>query len=172
MNGLTPICFNRRIEQPTKKLSETQWDEWEKNHWKERLYVNADGKLIVPFKALRKSYIEATRFSEMKPPGRMKSWRPMIENCLIVEGDMVIEYDEKKLRGWPDYVKRGNGTVPIIRPVIDLPWSGGFHLRAYDDSLTMKVIDHLSEVVGRVTGWMEARKYAGYGRSEITITEI
>lgn len=172
VKGLTAISFNRRIESPTKKLNEAQWEQWEKDHWEERVYKNPHGKLIVPQKAIRKSYIEATRFSEMKPPGRMKSWRPMIENCLMVDSDMVLEYDEKRLRGWSDYVKRGTGTVQLIRPVIDLPWGGGFKLMAFDDAITFKVIDHLSEIVGRVLGWMEARKYMGFGRSEITINEL
>jgi len=173
--GLTAICFNRHFEpkeEPGKRLSSAQWAEWEEQNWQKRVYKNSDGKLIVPQKAIRKSYIEATRFSEMKPPGRMKSWRPLIENCLMVENDMALEYDQKRLRGWSDYVKRGTGAVLLIRPVIDLPWTGGFKLMTFDDAITFKVIDHLSEIVGRVLGWMEARKYMGFGRSEITITEV
>ncbi len=170
--GLTSISFNRRIDAPTKKLNDEQWEQWEKEHWQQRVYQNGQGKLIVPQKAIRKSFIEATRFSEMKPPGRMKSWRPLIENCLMVEDDMALDYDSKKLRGWADYVKRGNGMVLQIRPVIDLPWSGGFKLQTFDNAITFKVLDHLSEIVGRVLGWMEARKYMGFGRSEITITEL
>lgn len=172
VNGLTPLCFNRRIAAPTTKLSEQAWGEWEEEHWKEKLYKNSEGQLIVPVKALRKTYVEATRFSEMKPPGRMKSWRPFIESCLMIENDMVVEYDEKKLRGWKDYVRRGSGMVPIIRPVVDVPWSGGYRVAVYDANITMKVVDHLSEIAGRVCGWLEARKYVGYGRSEISITEL
>ena len=172
VTGLTSIWFQSPDIRPPAGLK-IDYEDWEKENWEKKLYRNPAGKVIVPIKIVRKSLINACRFTDMKPPGRLKSYRPFVENCLLIENDGVLEFNEKSNpKAWMDYPTRGKGKMPVYRPVIETPWACGITVSCFDDSLKKSVVDGLFEIAGRVCGWGEARNYMGYGRFAATVTEV
>lgn len=172
VNGLTPICFNRKDFRPPKTGRNFDWDEWEEQNWEKRLYRNEKSEVYIPRTMTRGGLVAATSFCTLPLPKGRRSFKPFVQGCLIIENDAILEHDPKKLRGWKDYVDRGNGSVPIIRPVIDLPWSFGVTISVFDDALKAGVIEDLWEICGRVCGLGEARSYQGFGRFRARINAI
>jgi hypothetical protein len=147
--------------------------DWEKENWQKKLYTNAAGQVIVPRKMTRAGLIAACKFTTLKPPGRLRSFSPLVKTCVVIEDDAKMEFDSKQLKAWgPEFPTRGKGKMPVFRPLIELPWAFGVTVNVYDDNLKRAVIDDLFEVFGRVCGLGEAREYMGYGRFESTVTEI
>jgi hypothetical protein len=172
VNGLTAICFQRPDVRPPQGMK-IDHEDWEKENWNNKLYRNSEGKVIVPIKLLRKALIVACRFTDLKPGGKLRSFKPFVESCLIIENDGVLEYDEKKNpHSWLDYPTRGNGKMPVYRPVIETPWAFGIRVSCFDPNLKKAVLDDLFEVAGRVCGLGEARNYMGYGKFSSTVTQI
>jgi len=172
INGLTPICFQRPDMRPPEGIK-IDHEDWEKENWGNKLYRNKDGKVIVPIKLMRKALVVACRFTDLKPGGKLKSFRPFIENCMLIENDAILEYDEKKNpKAWVDYPTRGKGKMPVYRPIIELPWACGVRVSCFDPILKKNVMEDLFEIAGRICGWGEARNYMGYGKFAATLTQI
>jgi hypothetical protein len=109
----------------------------------------------------------------MKPPGRLKSFTPIIKAAIIIENDAKLEFDSKaNPKAWSDYPARGSGKMEVIRPVIEPPWAFGVTVGVFDDMVKTAVLDDLFEIFGRVAGLGEAREYMGYGRFECTLTQV
>ena len=170
IKGLSSVCFQRPDCRPPQGVK-LDHEDWEKENWSKKLYTNEHGA-YVPRKMIRAGLIEACRFTQMKPPGRLKSFKPLVDGCIVVEDDAKLEFNEKKLTCWWDYPTRGSGKMAVARPTIAPPWSFGVRITVFDENLKKLVIDDLFEVFGRTCGLGEARKYMGYGRFEATITEI
>jgi hypothetical protein len=172
INGLTAICFQRPDMRPPQGVK-IDHEDWEKENWGNKLYRNSDGKVIVPIKLIRKSLIIACRFTDLKPGGKLRSFRPFVESCMLIENDGLLEYDEKKNpKAWLDYPTRGNGKMPVYRPIIEMPWSFGIRVSCFDASLKKAVVEDLFEIAGRVCGLGEARNYMGYGRFAAVVTPV
>lgn len=171
IKGLTPVCFQRPDCRPPTGVKIDHAD-WEKENWSKKLYTDAEGRIICPRKIIRAGLIYACRFTELKPPGRLKSFKPIMETCVIVENDGRIEFDSKNNpKAWADYPTRGSGKMEVIRPVIETPWAFGVTVGVFDDMIKTAVLDDLFEIFGRACGLGEARSYMGYGRFEATVTQ-
>lgn len=172
INGLTAIAFQRADFRPPHGIK-INHEEWEEENWLKKLYVNDKGDTLVPRKMVRAGLIRACSFSELKPPGRLRSFNSLMKTCIIVENDATLEFDNKtNPKSWREYVTRGEGKVLCVRPVIDTPWSFGVKIAVFDDKIKTEVMDDLFEVFGRVCGLGEAREYMGYGRFRSTVTEV
>lgn len=170
IKGLTPVCFQRPDCRPPTGLK-IDHEDWEKENWSKKLYTDKDGA-FVPRKMIRAGLIQACRFTELKPPGRLKSFKPIVDTCVLVENDARLEFSDKLLKCWWDYPTRGSGKMAVARPIVETPWSFGVRVSVFDDNIKKLVLDDLFEVFGRACGLGEARNYMGYGRFEATITEI
>lgn len=170
VNGLTAVCFQR----PDLRLPagvKIDFEEWERENWSKKIYSDKNGA-IVPRKMIRAGLMTACRFTELKPPGRLKSFKPIVDTCVLVENDARLEFEAKQLKCWWDYPRRGNGKMAVARPIIETPWAFGVRVSVFDDKLKKAVIEDLFEVFGRACGLGEARGYMGYGRFEATVTEV
>lgn len=174
INGLTPLVFNNPDSMIIKKKHESlrDKDQEEQEHWRDKLYGDGNGAVWMPSKWVHKILIKGCSFVYSKPPGRLKSFYPLIQACVVVQGNAAVEYEPKNLFPWGTIVKMKSGSsVMRYRPCISLPWSAGVKLSVFEDSLSVTALQEIAEKAGRFCGFGDARTI-GYGRANIDVTEI
>src|SRR5262245_8952869 len=102
LTGIQPIAFNNLAAIPSKKQKIKDYEAWEEEHWMDRLYRNAQGKVIMPHAAIKKCCIQVCSLLDIKPPvGMLKSYAPLIDDCWQIDGDgSPIEYENRQLVAW------------------------------------------------------------------------
>jgi len=179
LNGLTPLEFNNPISGLTKPDEKPRDPElFDRENYLKKLYTNGDGRAIIPKHVLKGVIKSATKFSTMKPPGRFKSWMPLVKSCLLIEDDIKLEYSDKQLGMHKAVVSldpsKGTRSPRGFRhwPTITCPWSGGTKIMVTDDALTKSALEELCDIGGRVCGFMEGREAFGFGRANISLMEF
>ena len=174
INGLTPLVFNNPDSMMISKETDKGRDvaEWEQEHWMEKTYGDGNGILWMPSKWIKKALLRGCAFVYLKPPGRSKSFAPIIQACVMVQSNATLEYEKKQLFCWKTVCKMKTGASVIrYRPCLALPWSAGVKLSVFEDSLKLAALAEIAEKAGRFCGFGDARGI-GYGRAKIDVTEI
>src|SRR4030095_12018377 len=149
---------------------------WEREHFRERCYLDTDGRqLVIPARAQKKAFVQATRFMVRKPKGvSFKSYGPFIEAAAIVPHDalldvsitdvipftMVVNLDPSKGTKGP----RG----PRTRPMVPLPWTATSELIVFDQILSEDVLQEIAERAGKQVGLLDGRAI-DFGRCLVTL---
>jgi len=178
--GTQPIAFNNPNAIPSRKAKIKDYEQWEEDHWLERLYRNADGKVILPYAAIKKCCMQVCSLLDIKPGvGMLKSYGPLIDDCWHIDGDgSLLEFDDTKLVQWrtqvngnPGSRKGGVGTLRI-RPQINPVWKTAFTLRTIHDCFNKKNVEDILSDAFLLKGVGEGRKIRGFGRADVTVLEI
>lgn len=182
LNGLTPLSFNDARVRPAKKDKPKNPEQWEEEHWHERLYRNDDGDLIAPVHAIRKTALDACSFVETRPGIGKLGWRSIAQDCInwsCIGVGAKVECDSKQIIQWRDFVnpnpnanKKGGGGVLRIRPLINLPWSFAFTVQTTHECFDKTAVDDIFSAAFQIKGLGEGRSYRGYGRARVNVLEV
>ena len=180
LTGTMPISFNNPNAIPSKKNKIKDYEQWEEDHWMERLYRNADGKVILPNAAIKKCAMQVCSLLDIKPPvGMLKSYGPLIDDCWHIDGEgSPIEFEDNQLVQWraqvnpnPNSRKSGVGSLRI-RPQINPVWKTAFTLRTIHDCFYKKIVEDILADAFLLKGVGEGRKIRGFGRATVTVLEL
>ena len=179
-SGITPLVMNSNAVLITGSGKDEVRDKhaWELEHYRDACYVQADGRLYIPARAVKKAYALAAKFTPKKPKGTgFKSFGPLIEAALLVEGDALLSRALSDVQPWtavvnldPSKGPRGP-RGPRTRPLVPLPWSAETTFMVMDEQLTEDLLTELAELSGKRCGLLDARAI-DYGRCLITVREI
>jgi hypothetical protein len=158
--------------------------EWEREHFREKAYADAESKLVIPARCIKKALIEGCKFYPHKPKGvSFKSYGPFIQAATIVAGDALLYTDEAKecratlsnLRPYTmvvnlDPSKGPKGPRgPRTRPALAPPWFATCSLTVFDAIITKDVLDDLARIAGTQVGLLDGRTI-DMGRCLIGVT--
>ena len=98
-------------------------------HYLDKTYRNEAGQLVIPARAVKKSFVNACRFLPLKPKGvSFKSYGPFIEAATLFPEDAVLDVPIERVRPLTlgvnlDPSKGTKGPRgPHTRPAIAPPW--------------------------------------------------
>ena len=152
--------------------------QYERDHFREKGYTDADGQLVIPARAIKKTLVNACKFYPKKPKGtNFKSFGPFIEAATIVPEDAGLGVTADALKPLtlvvnldPSKGPKG-GRGPRTRPMLPAGWKATAELIVFDPILT---IDHLQEIcdrAGKQVGVLDGRA-VDFGRCEITLQKL
>lgn len=127
-----------------KKQGESERDH-EARRWRERLHVNAEGKVFIPPMAFKNCLTDAAQFLSIKIPGkRNATFTKHFEAGVLVTDPLTLPVLKDDVQGeWrfvPSDGKRGGGSrVDKCFPVIP-EWQGDVTFHVLDETL-LTVID-------------------------------
>src|SRR5678815_4680924 len=131
IRGITPLVMNSNaalldggIDKGRDKAK------YEREHFQDLCYRNAEGALYIPARAIKKSLTVACKFVTDKPKGiGVKSFGPIIEGAVLVDSDAVLDVPIEAVQPWTvvvnlDPSKGPKGPRgPRTRPLIPIAWS-------------------------------------------------
>lgn len=160
-NPLDPITKEIKTISGKRKKTEDDYRRLADLEWRGGLYLNADGRVIVPGEIIEATLVKAakaTRFGEAFKAGIMVPDDPILQ----YEGPQDIE----KLADDPNFRDMRNVTVDRKRIMRCRPifraWSLRFNTLYLPDVLDPKKVVEVVEHAGRLVGFMEMRPR--YGR--------
>lgn len=179
--GQTPLVMNSNsalLEGPKKKPEGVRdHAEWEREHFLDKTYRTASGALCIPERAIKKMLVNGCKFCGQKPKGTsFKSFGPLLEAALIVEGEGVLDTPIDRVVPWTAIVgldpsKGPKGPRgPRTRPLIPLPWATSVTVRVFDALLTRQMLQIIAEAAGWKCGILDGRA-VDMGRCDITVKE-
>jgi hypothetical protein len=178
IKGLTPLVMHNPSEilNPPEKGRDKA--KWERDHWKERMYIHPDGALYLPGRSLFKAAISACRFIADKPKGTtFKSWGPMVEAVLLVTGDIEpLNVKVSDAIPWESVVNLDPSKGPKgpkgcrVRPMFRA-WDGSVEVVVVDPILDESTLGMILDRAGRFGGLGDGRA-VGMGRCAITVKKI
>ena len=156
------------------KLARELPKDYEARTWRERLHVNADGRVIIPPMAFKNALAEAAKFLSAQIPGKGKStYTKHFEAGVIVTDALTLPLRKEDVEGeWlflPSDGVRGSGKrvdkcYPLIRQ-----WSGEIAFHILDEIITEQVFhEHLRQAGQFIgIGRFRPRNNGYYGRFAI-----
>jgi len=149
--------------------------QYEREHFLDKTYRDDGGHLVIPSRALKKSFIEACKFLQMKPKGvAFKSYGPFIQSATLFPEDAVLDVPIEKVKPLTlvvnlDPTKGPKGARgPRTRPVIAPPWNASTTVMSLDPILTLDVLQQIAEKAGKQVGLLDGRAI-DFGRCLITV---
>lgn len=178
IKGMDGILFNKIPDlsiPKSKSKKQTQEDRlaYEKEHWKEKAYFDAQGGLFVPGENIHECLKEGCAYWGQKIPGAgNKTFTDLVKSACIVES-MPLGATEKDLI---EYGKVVNGTPTLrtpskvykIRPLLR-PWGGQFKLHVFDGRLDEAILKTIISYAGLFRGLCDWRPT--FGRFELVSIE-
>lgn len=147
LRSTTPYVQSRYLR-PAPALQDDH-REWEQQHWRNRMYCNGDGNVVIPREHLHAALVEAARRMRLKVPGRHATYDAYVAGGIGVPADIALTTHRNTVRGewW-----QGR-----CYPVID-EWEATVTLTIADDSLLTEdvVSDTLAYAghhIGLGRGW-------------------
>jgi hypothetical protein len=172
----TPVVMNNPAFKKPRDIANDLILAYEQEHYKEKLHRNENGKPYLPMNAIHKVLQLASRYSTIKIPKGFRTWSGLVQNCVLITDHAILECSDSQVVPWTTNVgqegKMGRRVmVETCRPQILLPISAGTKLLAVDDRLSKEFLEDITDLAGRVIGFMSANKL-GYGRATITLQQI
>jgi len=151
---------------------------WEREHFRERCYLDAGGQLVIPARAVKKALVQACRFMVRKPKGvSFKSFGPFIEAAAIVPHDALLDASLADVVAFTivvnlDPSKGSKGPRgPRTRPMVPLPWTAAAELIVFDQILSEDVLQEIAERAGKQVGLLDGRAI-DFGRCLVTLARL
>lgn len=152
--------------------------EWEREHFLDLTYRNANGQVIIPGHAIRKMLVNGCRFVTDKPKGSsFKSFGPLVEATLFIEEDAILDVPTDKVIPYVAIVNLNPSKGPKgprgprCRPMVPTPWSARTFITAVDEAITVDHLENIADVAGRLVGLLDGRTI-GFGRCEISMKRV
>lgn len=149
--------------------------QYERDHFLDKTYRDEEGHLVIPARALKKSFIEACKFLPLKPKGvNFKSYGPFLQSATLFPEDAILDVPVERVRPLTlvvnlDPSKGSKGPRgPRTRPAIAPPWNATATLEVIDPILTLDVISQIAERAGKQVGLLDGRAI-DFGRCLITV---
>lgn len=149
--------------------------QYELEHFREKAYVDANGQLVIPSRAIKKMAIEACKFYPKKPKGTtFKSFGPFIQAAAIIPNDAPLGISADALRPITlvvnlDPSKGSKGPRgPRTRAMVSPGWKATADLITFDPILTHDVLQDIFERGGKQVGLLDGRAI-DFGRCLITL---
>ena len=68
--------------------------QYERDHFLDKTYRDEEGCLVIPARALKKSFIEACKFLPLKPKGvHFKSYGPFLQSATLFPEDAILDVE-------------------------------------------------------------------------------
>lgn len=151
---------------------------WEREHFREKAYVDDAGQLVIPARAVKKALIEACKFLPEKPKGvSFKSYGPFIQAATLIPGDATLGMRVDQLKPLTLVVNldpsKGNKGPrgPRTRPMLPTPWKAEAELIVFDPILKQDVLERIAERAGKQVGILDGRAI-DFGRCLITLKRV
>jgi hypothetical protein len=149
---------------------------YELEHFREKAYTGPDGQqLIIPARAMKKTFINACRFLPEKPKGvSFKSYGPFIEAATIFPVDFELDATLDQLIPFTNVVSLNpslgpkSPRGPRTRPMLPTPWRAHGEMLVIDPILTLDVLQRIAERAGKQCGLLDGRAI-DFGRCFITV---
>lgn len=180
IEGITALVMNANMQMLDTDSKDSARDKgaWEREHFMEKTYRNADMKFVIPARAIKKAFVDGSRFVTSKPKGiGFKSWGPIIVGAAIVCDDAVLDVAESKVKPLTMVVNldptKGpkGGRGPRTRPAITPPWHAETEVEVLDPILTLDVLQDIAERAGKQVGLLDGRAI-DFGRCFITVERM
>lgn len=166
IEGISPLIFSRRIDEP-KKPGETE-DDRERRVFREKAHTNADGQVIVPAVNWQRMLATTAQLLSRKIPGKGNStYTKVFKTGVMCDGDMVLDLTAADLK--PRTIlcnsqgnKGGAGGSQVPRVFPEVPrWGGTVTFCVLTDSLPEEVFrEHLVKA-GVLNGILSFRPQNG-----------
>jgi hypothetical protein len=173
VKGTTPLIINvrkRELDKEMKELKRNQLDEWEEENWKRKAETDSKGKVILPTRWFRSSFINACRFSRLIPhfaTSKKETYTRYAESMLFQ--DTTFKEGINKLKPFGAYVGARGKNSPTkvwkIRPQIDA-WETEFEVIDPFGRMNEKELQELLEYSGMLVGVGDARNL-NFGRFKV-----
>lgn len=150
--------------------------QYEREHYLDKCYRNEVGGLVIPARAIKKAFIEACKFMQVKPKGvGFKTFGPFIQSATLFPEDAVLDVPIERVKPLtlvvnldPTKGPKG-GRGPRTRPAIAPPWSAETTIYVLDSILTLAVLEEVGERAGMQVGFLDGRAI-DFGRAAVTVT--
>lgn len=170
LESLSPYSQSRRLPEKPQKQG---WDEYEKENWKKRLHVAADGHIFIPPICFKRSIETAARFLKERIEGKGKAeYGKHFKAGVIVQEALVLPITTETVEfEILDLSPNGKpGGMGVFRWMPKIPeWSGDVTYYVLDDTIGKEVFErHLNEA-GSFIGIGRFRPENGgfYGRYKV-----
>lgn len=169
LTGLTGLLFNNPTGGPaTRQVDPAQW---EHDHFAQLAYYH-DGRLCLPEPNLRKCLMNGANQSTLKPPGRLRSFGPILGNALVVLEPAIIDRAPDELIRHVTTVIIGKARIKRTRPLLPPPWKATTTCEVFDERLTRDVLAEVGTKAGRFVGICERATPWFFGRFTVDVSEV
>ena len=177
-DGVSPMIMNSNAALLEGEDKGRDPAKWEREHFLEKCYRDEAGSLVIPARAVKKSFVEACRFVVRKPKGvSFRSYGPLIEAAMVIPTDALLDVPIERVQPLTLVVNldpsKGNKGPrgPRTRPMIPLPWTATAELIVFDQILTEDVLQEIAERAGKQVGLLDGRRI-DFGRALISLTRV
>jgi hypothetical protein len=176
IQGVDSLIFNKMPDlsiSKTEKAAREKVDpiENERNTWREKLYVDDAGMVIMPGENLHECLKEGCKYWGARIAGEgKKSYTDLVSSAIICENlpfevhmddtERIIPFG-KAVNGNPSRGKTSGSKVYKIRPLMR-PWGGSFKIHVFDARLSVEVLKTIISYAGMFRGMGDWRPV--YGR--------
>ena len=172
LKSVSPYSQSKHYDVP--KLEKENAKDYEARTWRERLHVNADGKVFIPQMAFKNCLSEAAKYLSIQIPGKGKAtYTKHIEGGVLVMEPLVISLKKDDVQGeWlfvpSDGQRGGSKRVNKCFPVIT-DWSGIVNFQIFDETVTEDVFTYILTEAGKFIGLgrFRPRNNGFYGRFSV-----
>ena len=173
LESLTP--YSQSDFYRSERGSKESWEEFEANHWREKLHITDDGRVFIPPMGLKFAITEAARRIGRKIPGkRNATFGKRFEGGIICMDPIVLPVKADDVQGeWinanADGVRGSGKRVRRCFPVIQ-SWTAAARFWLTDDEITNDVFEEAIREAGQFIGIGRFRPEKGgyYGRFKVT----
>lgn len=177
LRSLSPYSQSRPFgmeKRPDKMTAE----DWERENWRSRLHVNAQGFVFVPPMALKSCLPEAAKFTGKQIPGRGKSTytKHFEAGVLVIDGPELPLTPDQVEGEWlflnADGIRGSGKRVWKCYPVIP-EWQASVEFHILDDTITEQIFEETLREAGNFIGIGRFRPRNGgyYGRFAVERVE-
>lgn len=182
IRGLETLMFNRMpmLDKPkseSKAAAKVDPTEREWATWREKLYWDNDGQVIIPGENIHECLKDACKYWGQRIPGEgQKTYTDVIASGAVLEpiylgvhkDSELILPDGRMCNGNPSKGKKSGAKVFKVRPILR-PWGGTFKIHVFDARLNKSILSTIVSYAGMFRGIGEWRPK--FGRFELVNIE-
>jgi|SRR5208282_5421421 len=176
LTGTSAMSWSRPLPDTRDTQNQETHEKYDQRIWKDKIWVNEEGRVYIPPTNLKKCLEEAARYIGQTVPGKgKKTWTKFFERGLAVLEPIVLNISAGDLTFEDVFVpangKRGDGTRVYRRfPIVKAGWEGVVQINILDQTITSESLFRHLEEAGRFIGMGRFSPRVGgfYGRFAVS----